>query len=81
VRIWEEYRAMPITDPDVRRLADRIAGIIYCRDDVLQPEALMEYRRLLASDKHHVLTGCAHFPWEENPDGYFSALLRLLQCD
>ncbi len=79
VRIWDEYRERPLNDSDVRQLTDKIGGIIYCRDDVLQPEALREYRRLLSVDRHHVLTGCAHFPWEENPEGYYSVLLRLLR--
>jgi pimeloyl-ACP methyl ester carboxylesterase len=81
VRVWGEYRERPLTDSDIRRLGDRILGVIYCRDDVLQPEALAEYRRLLDADKHHVLEGCAHFPWEENPRRYFSVLLRLLGDD
>jgi pimeloyl-ACP methyl ester carboxylesterase len=78
VRIWEEYRKSPLGDADLRVLADRIAGLIYCRDDVLQPEALQEYRRLLAAGRHLILNGCAHFPWEENPDDYFAALSELL---
>jgi pimeloyl-ACP methyl ester carboxylesterase len=79
LRIWEEYREAPLGDADIRQLAGKISGLIYCRDDVLQPEALAEYGRLLDPDKHHVLTGCAHFPWEENPEDYFSVLSRLLE--
>jgi pimeloyl-ACP methyl ester carboxylesterase len=78
VRIWDEYRNSPITDADMRQLADRINGLIYCRDDVLQPESLIEYRRLLPQSNHHVLTGCAHFPWEESPDDYYRVLFRLI---
>jgi pimeloyl-ACP methyl ester carboxylesterase len=78
VRIWEEYRNVSLTDADIRQLADKISGLIFCRNDVLQPESLTEYRRLLASHKHHVLTGCAHFPWEENADDYYRALFRLI---
>lgn len=78
VRIWEEYRSAPLEDDDVRKLADKILGLIYCRDDVLQPEALMEYRRLLGPDKHHLLSRCGHFPWEEQPEAYYRLLLQLL---
>jgi pimeloyl-ACP methyl ester carboxylesterase len=78
VRVWSDYRDTPLTDADVGRLADRISGAIYCRDDVLQPESLNAYRRLLSPDKHHVLTGCAHFPWEENPGAYYRILFRLI---
>lgn len=79
VRIWDDFRQTPLADADVRQLADKIRGIVYCRDDVLQPESLTEYRRLLAGEKHHVLTGCAHFPWEENPEAYYAVLRRLLE--
>ena len=78
IRIWNEYRQAPLTDDDIRQLADRISGAIYCRDDVLQPESLAEYRRLLGKGRHHVLTGCAHFPWEENPREYFRVLSGLM---
>jgi pimeloyl-ACP methyl ester carboxylesterase len=78
VRIWDEYRKSPLTETDVRQLTDKISGVIYCQNDVLQPESLIEYRRLLHRSKHHVLTACAHFPWEENPDEYYRLLLRLI---
>lgn len=78
IRVWNEYRQAPLADADVRQLAGRISGIIYCRDDVLQPESLTEYARLLGRRKQHVLTGCAHFPWEENPDDYYRVLSRLI---
>ena len=78
VRIWNEYRQAPLTDIDMERLAGKLSGVIYCRDDVLQPEALAEYRRLLPMHQHHVLTGCGHFPWEENPAGYYGVLTELL---
>ena len=78
VRIWDEYRVSPLTDADVRQLALKISGLIYCRDDVLQPEALDEYRRLLPAAQHQILTACAHFPWEENPRAYYRALFSAL---
>lgn len=78
VRIWDEYRASPVTDGDVKQLADKISGLIHCRDDVLQPEALREYQRLLPTAQHHILPGCAHFPWEENRRAYYRALFASL---
>ena len=79
VRIWDEYRNTPLSDADVRLLADKISGVIYCQNDVLQPESLIEYSRLLNKTKHHVLAGCAHFPWEESPDDYYRVLLGLIE--
>lgn len=78
VAVWDEYREAPVTDAEVRALARRIGGLIYCREDVLQPEALAEYRRLLPEQSHVVLSGCAHFPWEERPAAYFEALLEMV---
>jgi pimeloyl-ACP methyl ester carboxylesterase len=78
VQIWDEYRNSPVTDADMARLAEKISGLIYCQDDVLQPESLVQYRRLLPRSKHHVLKGCAHFPWEENPGDYYRVLFRLI---
>jgi len=79
VRIWNEYRQAPLTDVVIDKLSGKVSGVIYCKDDVLQPEALAEYRRLLPMHIHHVLTGCGHFPWEENPAGYYGALTGLLE--
>ena len=78
VRIWGEYRDSPLTSTDVMQLADKISGVIYCQNDVLQPENLEQYRSLLVSTKHHLLAGCAHFPWEENPVDYYELILSLM---
>ncbi len=79
VTIWDEYRSTPLSDVAVRKLSRKIGGVIYCQSDVLQPENLAEYRRLLHNVKHHVLTGCSHFPWEENPENYYQVLLRVIR--
>ncbi len=79
VRIWDEYRSSPFKDADIKQLEKKISGLIYCQDDVLLPESLSEYRRLLKQSKHHVLTGCAHFPWEERPDDYYRVLFELIK--
>ncbi len=78
VRIWEEYKKSLLSDADIRQQSNKIIGLIHCRDDVLQSESLSEYQRLLDKPKHHVLSGCVHFPWEENPEDYFQVLLGLL---
>jgi pimeloyl-ACP methyl ester carboxylesterase len=78
VRVWQDYRRAPLVDADMQQLANKISGIIFCQQDILQPEALAEYRRLLGPDKHHVLSGCAHFPWEENAQAYYRVLSLLI---
>ena len=79
VRIWDEYRDVPLTPTDISRLANKISGVIYCENDVLLPENYAEYRKLLPQqEKHHMLNDCAHFPWEENTRDYFDVLFRLV---
>ena len=78
IRIWKEYQDSPLSQVEITRLANKISGVIYCQDDVLQPENYIEYRKLLPQGKHHVLKDCAHFPWVENRRDYFKVLLRLI---
>lgn len=79
IRIWDEYREAPLSDSDLEQLAEKVTDLIYCQDDLLQPESFSEYHRLLGQSKHHILTGCAHFPWEENPLDYYRILSSLLK--
>jgi hypothetical protein len=79
VQIWDEYRQSSLTQQDLDAIADKIAGVIYCQADVLQPENESEYRRLLPDVAHQVLSGCGHFPWEENSEQYFAVLQKLLE--
>ena len=79
IRIWDEYKDDPLTLNDMQRLAVKISGVIYCEDDVLQPENYSEYIKLLPhADRHHVIKACAHFPWVENSDDYFAVLSTLI---
>lgn len=80
VRVWDEYRAAPLSAAAVHIQAPKISGLIHCREDVLQPEALWEYRRLLPHHQHVVLRDCAHFPWEEQPQAYYDGLLAALEA-
>ncbi len=78
VRIWDEYKKNQLKETSVKQLQSKISGLIYCQHDVLQPESLSEYRRLLNNSRHYVLNKCGHFPWEENPDDYYHVLFRLM---
>ncbi len=79
VRIWDEYRQAPITDADMSCLTPKLAQLIFCRRDVLMPENLAEYVRTAPSAKRHVLSDCAHFPWEENPTAFYTSLSEALR--
>ena len=79
VQIWEEYRQSSLTKQDLDTVADKVAGVVYCQADVLQPENEREYRRLLPDVSHRVLSDCGHFPWEENPEAYFAVLQKLMK--
>lgn len=78
VRVWEEYRARPLGDGDMARLASLVAGVVYCREDVLMPENREEYRRLVPQARHVTLDGCGHFPWVERPRAYATVLHSLI---
>ena len=78
IRIWDDYRRSMLADSDVIQLAKKVRGVIYCEQDVLMPEALVEYQRLLPDSQHHVIKGCGHFPWEEDPSGYYGVLSLLI---
>ena len=78
VLVWEEYRRMPINQADLDSLSPKIARIIYCEYDVLMPESLEVYSRVVSSEKHYVLNDCAHFPWVESPEEFFHMLLRTM---
>lgn len=78
VLVWEEYRRIPINQADLDSLSPKIARIIYCEYDVLMPESLEVYSRVIPSEKHYVLNDCAHFPWVETPEEFFHELLRTM---
>ena len=79
VQIWEEYRRMMLTPADIDRLAPRVHTLIFCRQDVLMPESLAEYSRMLPLARHRVIEECAHFPWVETPNVFYERLLSSMQ--
>ncbi|MDZ7753809.1 MAG: alpha/beta hydrolase [Gammaproteobacteria bacterium] len=78
IRVWEEYRARLLGDGDMARLAPLVAGVVYCRGDVLMPENREEYRRLVPQARHVTLDDCGHFPWVERPRAYATVLHSLV---
>ena len=74
IQVWQEYRQKPLTQETLRQLSTKISAVIYCRQDVLMPENLERYGSTLPSVKHHILDGCAHFPWVEKPAQYYELL-------
>ena len=79
VKIWEEYRRMPLTETDITRLAAKIRKVIYCKYDVLMPENRAAYSRVLAPARQVTITSCAHFPWVEAPDRFYRILLDAMR--
>lgn len=80
VLVWEEYRRIQINQADLESLSPKITRIIYCEYDVLMPESLEVYSRVIPSEKHHVLNDCAHFPWVESPEEFYHILLRTMNA-
>ena len=78
VRIWEEYRRMPVTMEELARLVPKINRLIYCKQDVLMPHSLEAYSQLIPPGRHQLIEDCAHFPWVESADRYYEILLQAL---
>ncbi|WFE68201.1 alpha/beta hydrolase [Thiomicrospira sp. R3] len=73
--IWPQYQANPIDAEFLQTLAKRRAiEFISCQQDLLMPEALQGYQQILPAMSFQVLEQCAHFPWEETPGPFFTAL-------
>ena len=79
VRIWEEYREMMLTSADLELLAPKISALIFCRQDVLMPENITEYSRMVPAARRHVIEACAHFPWVETPEEFYDILLLTIR--
>jgi pimeloyl-ACP methyl ester carboxylesterase len=78
VLVWKEYRRMRLNQADLDSLSPRITRIIYCEYDVLMPESLEVYSRVIPSEKHYILDDCAHFPWVESPEPFYHILLKTM---
>lgn len=76
--IWDEYRHKPLKLVDLEFLTTKISTLIYCRHDVLMPESLEQYSRIISSEKHTIIDDCAHFPWVESPNEFYDILLRAI---
>ena len=74
VQVWQEYRRKPLSLEALKLLSTKIAAAIYCRQDVLMPENLERYSSALPEVKHHLIDGCAHYPWEEQAEEYYELL-------
>jgi pimeloyl-ACP methyl ester carboxylesterase len=78
VKVWQEYRTMPLTDDDFEILAHKIDKLIYCKYDVLMPESHDIYSAVIPAKKHYILNNCAHFPWVESPDEFYPVLMQTI---
>ena len=74
VQVWQEYRQQPLSPEMLKKLSTKITASMYCRQDVLMPENYQSYRSALPSVKHYLIYGCAHNPWEEQPEEYYELL-------
>lgn len=78
VKIWQEYRQMPLQQDELKQLSDKIALLIYCQQDVLMPENFQAYARMLPDVEYVMMKNCAHFPWVETPEKYYELLRQSL---
>jgi len=69
---------MSIAREDIEFISAKIIGVIYCEQDVLMPESLQEYSKIIPSNKQYIINDCAHLPWVETPGEFYHILLRTM---
>jgi pimeloyl-ACP methyl ester carboxylesterase len=78
VQVWEEYRRIQITQTDLESLSPEITMLIYCKQDVLMPESLEVYSRVITPEKLYIINNCGHFPWVESPEEFYQVLIKTM---
>ncbi|WP_019894770.1 alpha/beta hydrolase [Hydrogenovibrio halophilus] len=82
VQAWQEYAADPIGYDWVRNWqnqGNRRVDFIECDQDYFMPTNLTVMQASMTLDSVTVLKACAHFPWVEQPQTFYPALLSVLK--
>ncbi|MDR9499156.1 MAG: alpha/beta hydrolase [Hydrogenovibrio sp.] len=82
VQAWQEYAADPIGYDWIRNWHNqgkRRVDFIECDQDYFMPTNLRVMRANMTLDSVTVLKACAHFPWVEQPQAFYPALLSVLK--
>jgi pimeloyl-ACP methyl ester carboxylesterase len=80
VGIWKAYQQQPIRPQALRQLAMQFPIFIMgCDEDLLSPENIANYQKILPKVPVKQLKQCAHFPWVEQPEAFEQQLLAFLQ--
>lgn len=78
--IWQAYQQQPIRPQALKQLSLQFPlFIIGCEDDLLSPENIANYRKILPNIPHKQLAQCSHFPWVEQPKAFEQQLLAYLR--
>jgi pimeloyl-ACP methyl ester carboxylesterase len=78
--IWQAYQQQPIRPQALKQLSLQFPlFIIGCEDDLLSPENIANYRKILPNIPHKQLPQCSHFPWVEQPKAFEQQLLAYLR--
>lgn len=78
--IWQAYQQQPIRPQALKQLSLQFPlFIIGCEDDLLSPENIANYRKILPNIPHKQLAQCSHFPWVEQPKAFEQQLFAYLK--
>jgi pimeloyl-ACP methyl ester carboxylesterase len=76
-RIWQDYDAMRFTLQDAGKITQSVA-FLECKEDILMPENLVGLQAYFPQMRVVLMEGCAHFPWVEQPQEFYSRLDEIL---
>lgn len=77
--IWQAYQQQPIRPQALKQLSLHFPiFLIGCEQDLLSPENIDNYRKILPSLPHKQLAQCSHFPWVEQPEAFKKQLFAFL---
>lgn len=78
--IWQAYQQQPIRPQALKQLSLQFPlFIIGCEDDLLSPENIDNYRKILPNIPYKQLAQCSHFPWVEQPKAFEQQLFAYLR--
>lgn len=78
--IWQAYQQQPIRPQALKQLSLHFPiFVIGCEQDLLSPENIINYRKILPNLPHKQLAQCSHFPWVEQPEAFKKQLFAFLR--
>lgn len=75
---WKAYDANPITYPQLQKL-NKPSYFLECKQDYLMPYNLNAMQQHIEFTGKHLIDGCGHFPWIEQPQAFYRTLQSFIE--